>query len=85
MPTHKHCDLFSPTSGFRLKLGWQQSWTVSWVLRDSANAHHSLSPVIIFGIRHTKKQKKKVIKLGVRHPRKTGRKVKGDTVRFWVL
>jgi len=85
MPAHKHCDLFLPTSGFRLKLGWQESETVSWILRDSSNAHHSLSPVMILGIRHTKKEKKKAIKLCVRYPRKKEKKVKWGTMRFWVL
>jgi len=33
---------FYPRVG--LKLGWQRSWTVYWVLRDWSSAHHPLRP-----------------------------------------
>jgi len=42
------------------KLGFQQSGTVFWVLRDSLDAAHSLSPMIKLSIRHARKKERKV-------------------------
>ena len=45
------------------KLSIQRSGTVSWVLHDSSDAHHPLSPVIKLGIRHPRKKERKERKL----------------------
>jgi len=64
MPAHKHCELFLPTvftQRVSLKLGLQRSRTVSWVLRDSSDAPHPLSPVIKVGIRRPRKKARNIL------------------------
>ena len=59
MPAHKLDNLLVPTSaGVSNKLCPQWPGTVSWVLRDSSDAHHPLSRVIQLGICHPRKKER---------------------------
>jgi len=61
MLAHKYCELIWEW-GFLAggpNLGRQRSGTVSWILRDYLDAHHTLSAVTKLGIYHTRKKAKK--------------------------